>query len=335
MRILLLFILILLAPIHHALSIEVPFGETAPDFTLNNIKGEDVSLKDFKGENIALIYWKVDHNYSYKAIEDYGNIFKIYNKKGVKFIGISGETGDHEKVSKTVKDLKIKFPVLLDPNRTFLGSYGIRVYPTTLLIDRKGKLIHAIPGHPVLYNSILDGYLRYILGEINEEELKAVISPQKTEVDESEIMAEREYNLSLKFGEIGLTIRAIKTVKTAIKYKPDMIKARNLLGFLYLQSKEPDKAISEFQKALDIDPNSFDAMAGTGMACLSQGEIDYAIKVLTEAAKLNKKSSVIYYELGKAYELKDDKDTALSMYKKSLQIAEDQMFFYQVNSQCR
>jgi len=154
-------------------------------------------------------------------------------------------------------------------------------------------------------------------------------------VDESEVMAERDYNLALKFSEIGLINKAIKTADMALKFKPDMIKARNLLGFSYLQTEEPDKAIAEFQKALDIDPNSFDAKAGIGMSCLSQGEIDYAIKVLIEAAKLNKKSSVIYYELGKAYELKGDRDIALSMYKKSLQIAEDQLFFYQVNSLCR
>jgi len=335
MRILLLLILVLLAPIHHALSIEVPFGEPAPDFTLKNIKGKDVSLKDFKGKVIVLIYWEVDHNYSYKAIEDYGNFYKTYKSKGVKFIGIAGETGDHETVSRIVKDLKIKFPVLLDSSRTVLGSYGIRVYPTTLLIDRKGRLIHAIPGHPVLYNSILDGYLRYILGKINKEELKAAISPQKTKVDESEVMAERDYNLALKFGEVGLINRAIKSAEMALKHKPDIFKARNLLGFLYLQKKESDKAIAEFQKALDKNPASFDAKAGIGMACLSQGEVDYAIEVLTEAAKLNNKSSVIYYELGKAYELKGDKDIAHSMYKKSLQVTEEQLFFYQVNPQCR
>jgi len=335
MRMLILFILFLLAPLDYALSIEVPYGEAAPDFTLKNIQGEDVSLKNFRGTIIVLIYWKDDHDYSYKAIEDFGGFFESYIKRGVQFIGIAGETNDYEKVSRIVKDLKIRFPVLLDSNRSVLGSYGIRVYPTTLLIDQKGKLIHAIPGHPVLYNSILDGYLQYILGEINEEELKSAISPQKTKVDEAEVMAERDYNLALKFGEIGLISRSIKIAEKAITYKSDMIKARNLLGFLYLQTNEADNAIIEFQKALEIDPGSFDATAGLGMACLSKGEIDYAIKVLKGAANLNNKSGVVYYELGKAYELKGNKDIALSMYKKSLQLAEEQLFFYQINSQCR
>jgi len=331
----LLFILVLLAPIHHVLSIEVPFGETAPDFTLKNIKGEDVSLKNFKGDNIVLIYWKDDKDYSYKSLIDYGNFYRNYKKRGVQFIGIAGDTGDYEKVDRIVKNLKIKFPVLLDSNRIFLGSYGIRVYPTTLIIDRKGNLIQAIPGHPVLYNFILDGYLRYVLGEINEEELKAAISPQKIKVDESEVMAERDYNLVLKFSEVGLINRAIKTAEMSLTYKSDIIKARILLGFLYLQTKESDKAISEFQKALDKDPDSFDAKAGLGMACLYKGEVDYAIDVLTEAAKLNNKSIMVYYELGKAYEMKGEKNNALSMYKKSLQIAEEQLFFYQINSQCK
>jgi tetratricopeptide (TPR) repeat protein len=64
-------------------------------------------------------------------------------------------------------------------------------------------------------------------------------------------------------------------------------------------------------------------------------EIDYAIKVLKGALNLNNKSSMVYYELGKAYELKGNKDIALSMYKKSLQLAEEQLFLYQINSQCR
>ena len=335
MRILLLFILIILTPIHYALSIEVPLGETAPDFTLKDINGEDVSLKDFKGENIVMIYWKDDHDYSYKALVDFGDFYKIYNKRGVHFIGIAGETDDHDKVSRIVDDLKIKFPVLLDSNRNVLGSYGIRVYPTTLLIDKKGKLIQAIPGHPVLYNSILDGYLRYILGEINEEGLKAAISPQKTKVDEAALMAERDYNLAVKFAEVGLINRAIKTAEMSLNFKPDIVKVRNLLGFLYLQTNDPEKAIAEFQKALDNDPASFDAKTGIGMACLYKGETDYAIEALTEAAKLNNKSRLLYYELGKAHELKGDKDTALSMYKKSLQVTEEHLLLYQVHSQCR
>ncbi len=332
MRIFLLIILILFTPQHVAFSIESPIGKTVPDFTLKNIKGVDVSLKEFTGEVIVLIYWKDNHDYSYKALADYRDFIEVYKKRGVQFIGIAGETGEHEKVSKIVKDLKIKFPVLLDSSRAVLGSYGIRVYPTTLLIDRKGKLIHAIPGHPVLYNSILDGYLRYILGDIDDEELQTAISPQKMKVDESEVMAEREYNLALKFGEFGLISRATRTVKVAIRHKPDMIKAYNFLGFLYLESNETDNAINEFQKAIDIDPGSFEARAGIGITSLSQGKIDYAIKVLTEAANLNKESSVVYYELGKAYELKGDKNNAFNMYKKSLQLTEKQRFFYELNS---
>ena len=335
MRILLLIILIVSAPLHHALSIEVPYGEAAPDFTLKNIEGKEVSLKDFKDRIIALIYWKDDHDYSYKALDDYNTFYKIYSKKGVQFIGIAGETDDHDKISRILNALKIKFPVLLDSNRSLLGSYGIRVYPTTLLIDRMGILIHAIPGHPVLYNSLVDGYLRYMLGEINEEGLKTAISPQKTAVDEAALMAERDYNLAVKFAEVGLLNRAVKTAEMSLTYKPDVIKARNLLGFLYLQTADPEKAIEEFQKALDNDPSSFDAKTGIGMACLHKGEADYAIEVLTEAAKLNNKSSVIYYELGKAHELKGDKDTALSMYKKSLQVTEEQLLLYQVHSECR
>ena len=53
MRFLLILILLLIPVTAFSLSI----GETAPDFTLKDLEGKDVSLKDFKGKVVFINFW--------------------------------------------------------------------------------------------------------------------------------------------------------------------------------------------------------------------------------------------------------------------------------------
>ena len=58
--------------------------------------------------------------------------------KGVVFLGIDDESP--ETVKNFVKAQGYTFPMLLDPKQTVHGLYGVRLVPTTVVIDRKGKI---------------------------------------------------------------------------------------------------------------------------------------------------------------------------------------------------
>ncbi|MCK5511804.1 MAG: redoxin domain-containing protein [Thermodesulfovibrionia bacterium] len=305
---------LLLSP---AYAISVALGGNAPDFSLKTAEGKTISLGEYKNKVVVLIYWRTDQERSLLALKDGQHIFNTYRNKGVQVLGLTAESEHLEAIKKVYVDYEIEFPILLDPDRQVYGDYGIRVYPSTVIIDKKGKIAYDVPGHAVTYKDAVEGYIRYILGEIGDAELQEIVSPhKKEEKDKSLLEAERRYNLALKFTEARLIDQAIDAVKKSIDANKDMVKSHILLGFLLLEEKEADEAIVEFRRALELEPRSHDAQTGIGGALILKGELDRAIEILDAAAIANPYPHMTYYELGRAYELKGEKDRAIEMYKK-------------------
>ncbi len=312
-------VFLLLSPVAHADAIGIPTGSVAPDFTLNTIDGKPVSLNTYKGKIVVLVYWRPDQDRSVLSLQDNKDIFKTYKGKGVQVISLVSDSENRDEVQKIVKDNEIEFPVLVDTDRKLYGDYGIRVYPTTIIINKEGKVAYDISGHALSYKITLEGTLKFILGEIDEAKLKDMLFPHREEQDKSLLEAERRYNLALKFTEERLFDQAIETSKKSIEAKPNIAKSHVLLGFLLLETKESDKAIDEFNKALEIDPASHDAKTGLGGALILKGDIDKALEVLSVALEANPYPQMTYYELGRAYEMKGEKDKALELYRKAIE----------------
>jgi len=312
----LFFTVIFLSNIVSAVSVST--GEPAPDFTLPSIDGSTVSLSDYKGSVVVLIYLRPDQNRSVMALRELKIIHSKFNEKRLQFIGITDKKEKRDELLTLMKDIEINFPVLLDMDRDVYGSYGIRVYPTTLIIDREGKIAYAMPGHALSYKVRLDGTLQYVLGEIDEVQLQEIISPKKKERDVTALYAERKYNLALKFTEMRLFDQAIEFAKQAIEARPDIAKSHILLGYLYLDDREAEMAVTQFEKTVLIDPASNDAGTGLGAALIESGNFDRAIEVLDKALLQNPNPQRTFYELGRAYELKGDKEKSAAMYRKSI-----------------
>jgi peroxiredoxin/predicted negative regulator of RcsB-dependent stress response len=314
----LFFVLFLIfAPISDAISISL--GDNAPDFSLNSVEGEATTLDEYKGQTLVVIFWRTDQKKSLQALQEAGEIFEKYKQKGIKVVAVVESSDNMEDAQKTITDNVIKYPLFIDNNRQAYSDYGIRVFPTTLVIDKEGILVYDIPSHPLTYKIKLEGYIRKLIGEIDEDELKAILSPKKKEKDDALLEAERNYNLSMNFVTMRLMDKAIDAAVKSAEAKPEFIKAHILLGFLYLDDGEADLALEAFNNALKIEPDSKDAKTGKGGALILKNEVDSAIELLNEAAVANPYAPMTYYELGKAYEHKDDKDNAIDMYKKSIE----------------
>jgi peroxiredoxin len=297
--------------------IHIPRGVTAPDFSLSTVDGKALSLSDFKDKLIVLIYWRPDQNRSLLAIKEGQDIFVKYRDKQVQVLGLIADDVNMDVVHKILNDNKIKYPVFIDSNRQVYGAYGIRVYPMTLIIDKTGKLVYDLPGHSLTYKNTLEGHVRHILGEIDDKELQAMVSPHNVHIDESLLIAHRRYNLAMKFVELGFFDLAMGIDEKSIEAEKDYAPSHLLLGYLYLNANDSEKAFEEFNIALELDSSLHDAKTGLGATLVLKGEVDLAIGLLNKAAEGNPNPEMTYYELGKANELKGDKNLALEMFKKS------------------
>jgi peroxiredoxin len=111
----------------------------APDFTLQTVNGETVSLSDFRGKPVMLIFWKINCAACQFQIP-YTQAF--YDEESSDTIAVlSINVGDSISAVQTyITSLEITYPVLLDLQGRVAQSYGIPGVPVTFFIDEQGIL---------------------------------------------------------------------------------------------------------------------------------------------------------------------------------------------------
>lgn len=116
---------------------------TAPDFTLTDVEGRQVSLSDYLGKKAVLIdFWAT---WCKPCIAEMVHLQKMYEAKkdGLVVLAISIDGPETEaQVAPFVKTKGWTFPVLLDSETRATGLYNPRrAAPFTVLIDRHGKIV--------------------------------------------------------------------------------------------------------------------------------------------------------------------------------------------------
>ena len=122
----------------HAL-IEKP----APEFTLRDLKGNQVSLSDFKGQPVVLNFWATWCSPCRVEIPHMAALYTKYKDQGLVVLGLNTET-DYMKV-KHFAEPRISYTVLLDGGTQAQG-YDVSGIPCTYYIDREGVVQHRSVG---------------------------------------------------------------------------------------------------------------------------------------------------------------------------------------------
>lgn len=112
----------------------------APDFVLQDIDGRNVQLADYHGKIVVLNFWATWCQPCRIEIPWFNEIYDQYRNKDVVILGISLDEGGAKDVRPFLRDTPIHYPILLgteDVAEKYGGIFGI---PTTIIIDRKGKI---------------------------------------------------------------------------------------------------------------------------------------------------------------------------------------------------
>lgn len=113
-------------------------GENAPDFTLTDINGKQVSLMDFKGQVVILNFFASWCPPCRQEIPDFIELQKQYGDQGFSVVGVALVSLEDAKsfAAKT----KINYTILVDDGKVS-GIYGpIRSIPTTFIIGRDSRI---------------------------------------------------------------------------------------------------------------------------------------------------------------------------------------------------
>lgn len=91
-------------------------------------------------------------------------------------------------------------------------------------------------------------------------------------------------------------------------------------GFEYYMKGDLDHALSEYNKAIEIDPALIRVYLERGNIYVTKGDYDSAISDFTQAAKLSPNDAITYYNLANTYAAKKDYDNAITNYTRAIDI---------------
>ena len=123
-------------------------GKAAPNFELQNLDGQLISLSSLKGKPVLGNFWATWCGPCGSEMPYLQEIHEDWSDSGLMVLAIN--TGDSaSEAEQFLQDHNLSLPVLLDTKNVVAPKYGIRYIPTTFFIDKDGivrnKVIGAFP----------------------------------------------------------------------------------------------------------------------------------------------------------------------------------------------
>ena len=130
----------------------------APDFTLENIEGEMVSLSDFRGKAVLVNFWATWCGPCRVEMPAIQSRFEAHSDNLVVLAVDNNEP--QPAVAAFFDELQLTFPGLLDPGGEIQELYRVRGYPSSYFLDPDGvvRVVHI----GVMTEGQLDDYLSQV-----------------------------------------------------------------------------------------------------------------------------------------------------------------------------
>jgi peroxiredoxin len=117
-----------------------PMKDTAPtpDFSLSTPEGKKISLKEFRGKVVLLNFWASWCTPCREEMPAMEKLYQEFKDKNFVVLGIAVKDRKQDAVD-SVKELKITYPIALDPDAQVGSLYGAWGLPATYVIGPKGE----------------------------------------------------------------------------------------------------------------------------------------------------------------------------------------------------
>ncbi len=118
------------------------YEKKAPNFTLKDTRGHDISLDRYRGKVVVLNFWTKTCGPCMEEmpeIADLSRILKPMDDVAIVTVSTDDTAQEATDTLKSVLREEAPFPVLMDPDAKIVrGKFGTSLYPETWIIDKDG-----------------------------------------------------------------------------------------------------------------------------------------------------------------------------------------------------
>ncbi len=137
---------------------------TAPDFTLRSMDGPNMRLAEQRGRVVMVNFWATWCGPCRQEMPHLNKLYDKYRDSGFVLLGVNIDD-NASKATDLATKLGLRFPVLLDTDKTVSRLYDMGSMPATVLIDREGKVRHLHRGYREGYELTYEQQVRALLKE--------------------------------------------------------------------------------------------------------------------------------------------------------------------------
>lgn len=309
-------LLALLLPVPaRAMPRNVKLGDPIGTLKLTDIDGKPLDTAAWSGSPTAWVFVSATQASSEKALLGMQAALDALVGSNVRAVAITTDALHVTYFREMRSRSGLRLPVVVDPTREVYGRIGVIVLPTTLILDKTGKLVHVVSGYDLDYSNVVQAHLAHLAGRINADELQRRLATSRPAGDAAHDRAARLCRSAEVMCQRGLAQEAAKELESAIKAAPDYAPAYLRLARLKVVAGDlpaAAKLVAEVQKR---NPENHSARLVLGIIQFHEGKLDEAEQSLKQALQLNPDPARTRYWLGRVAEAKKQPEQAAAHFR--------------------
>ncbi len=127
-------------------------------------------------------------------------------------------------------------------------------------------------------------------------------------------------NLGLYQMKLGKLDDAVSSYQRALALRPESASAHMQLALAFAHQDKKDDAVREFYNARDLAPKDADIRANLGLSLSRQGKLNEAKSELSEALRLNPESAEAHNNMGLVYLMEGDPEKSLPYFTNAVNL---------------
>ncbi len=125
-------------------------GFSAPDFTLDLLRGGQVTLSDLRGKVVLINLWATWCPPCREEMPAIEKVYQDYKDQGLEVLAVNTTYQDSESAAAAfVQEHGLTFTIPLDRTGAVSNRYQLRGLPSTFFVDRQGVIRSVVVGGPM------------------------------------------------------------------------------------------------------------------------------------------------------------------------------------------